>query len=117
PQDRRLRRDALEVGQLERAHDLKGVDHRLRAARRRRVDALRHGWWRRDREQQDNEADTRQRQGLLLRVVTAKPMIACRTVYHGSNWQVGRCLNIFRSCAAESSRAADRCDTRLSTVS
>ena len=29
--------------------------------------------------------------GLLLRVVTVKLMIACCTVYHGSNWQAGRC--------------------------
>src|SRR4029079_14287301 len=81
PQDRRLRSDALEVGQLERAHDLKRVDHRLRAARRWGVGALRHGawrpreargWWvgalrhgswRRDREQQDNETDPRERHG------------------------------------------------------
>jgi len=32
--------------------------------------------------------------GLLLKVVTVKPMIACWTVYHGSNWQAGRRLII-----------------------
>jgi hypothetical protein len=32
--------------------------------------------------------------GLLLRVVTVKPMIACCTVYHRSNSQAGRCLII-----------------------
>ena len=63
PQDRRLRSDALEVGQLERAHDLKRVDHRLRAAGRWWIGALRHGSWRRDREQQDNETGTRERHG------------------------------------------------------
>jgi hypothetical protein len=32
--------------------------------------------------------------GLLLKVVTVKPMIACWTIYHGSNWQAGRRLII-----------------------